>query len=378
VTHFTYGQECDKLLQGSLYSFTNMTNTGSFSKDLRTYYLSEQFKSDLKSGKWGGSVTLPIEGVPVTLGMDFTEDKYSEFKNKILSITELNISQSFFQTSFSTIPNTNLYDAYVECVRIKEDVSKTGFIQGQNVETEDIVVFTIYYRPQAPGDAMPVVQSFNVQPEGSIISGGLTVGQTLNSFSFLVTAQRDTEKDLILSLVTNRGNFVSKSAAEGTFSSSKELPIGTVVSSMLNFDQFSFSTKNNEKSPGSIWTSGKSKWSPCDGRQLANSKYSRIASRNNAPDLRGVFLRGLNKFDVNETSNPDPSKTNPENKLIGDYQGDDLKSHNHTYLSPLSSDKIRGSGGYAPENPTAGTTGNTGGTETRPKNISIYYYIKIN
>lgn len=376
LTLSTFGQEFDKLLQGSLYSFINMTNTGSFSKDLRTYYLSEQFRTDLKSGKWGGSVTVPVEGIPVTLGMDFTEDKYNEFKSKILQVSELNISQNFYQTSFSTIPNTNLYDAYIECVRIKEDVSKTGFIQGQNVETEDVIVFAIYYRPQAPGDAMPVVQSFNVQPEGNVISGGLTVGQMLNTFSILVTAKRDPEKDLVLSLVTNRGNFTSKSAAEGSFSSSKELPIGTIVSSILNFEQFSFATKNNEKSSGSIWTSSKSKWAPCDGRPLANSKFSKLSSKNNAPDLRGVFLRGLNQFDVMETSIPDPNKINPENKKVGDYQEDVFKSHHHD---------LPGGGntkpGWSLENVgrhDPNSTTDVGGAETRPKNVSIFYYIKIN
>lgn len=71
---------------------------------------------------------------------------------------------------------------------------------------------------------------------------------------------------------TSRGQFVSKSVAEGAFSSSKELPIGTIVSSTLNFEQFSFATKNNEKSPGSLWISGKSKWAPCERRPISNSE----------------------------------------------------------------------------------------------------------
>lgn len=378
ATIYSYSQNCDKLIQGGLYSFTNMVKSGSFSKDLRTYYLSEQFKSDLKNGKWGGSLTIPIEGIPFSIGADFSEDQFSEFKSKILSVTELNISQNFYQTSFSTIPNTNLYDAYVKCVQIEKDLSKTGFIQGENVETEDIVVFTIYYRPQAPGDPMPVVKDFTIQPEGSIQSGGFKIGETLNSFSLLVTAKRNLEKDLILTLVTDRGTFISKSAAEGSFSSSKELPIGTIVSSMLDFTQFSFTTKNNEKSPGNLWTSIKSKWAPCDGRLVANSKYSILSSAIKAPDLRGVFLRGLNQFDGDEKTIPDPKLINPEKKLVGEYQSDTLQSHNHSYTASLSSTKIRGDGGYAPENPSAGTTGNFGGAETRPKNVSIFYYIKIN
>jgi hypothetical protein len=359
-----------------------MTNTGSFSKDLRTYYLSEGFRTDMKNGKWGGSVTLPIEGVPVTLGMDFSENNYNEFRNKIINQTELNISKDFYQTTFSTIPNTNLYDAYVKCVEIVNDKSRTGFIQGTNVETEDIVVFNFYYRPQAPGDAMPVVSSFNVQPEGSVISGGLSVGQTLSAFSFVITCKRDAEKDLILSLQTNRGPYVSKSVAEGALSSSKDLPIGTIVSSLLNFEQFSFTTKNNEKSlDGKTWSSKKSKWAPCDGRSLPDSKYSTISSLPNAPDLRGLFLRGLNDFDPKYTTPPsDLSQLNPDQPGLGKYQKDEFKRHNH------NSNAISGGGGSFEEghgDPNYGGSGATidfagNSSETRSKNVSVYYYIKIN
>ncbi len=383
VSITAFAQECDNLLQGGLYSFTKMTNTGSFSKDLRTYYLSEQFKTDMKSGKWGGSVTIPIEGIPVSLGMDFSEDKYNEFRSKILAISELNVSKNFYQTSFSSIPNTNLYDAYVQCVRIKEDVSKTGFIQGVNIETEDVVVFNFYYRPQAPGDAMPVVTSFNIQPENSVLSGGLTAGQTLNSFSFVVTCKRDPEKDLVLSLQTNRSPYVSKSSAEGSFSTNKEFPLGTIITSVLNFEQFSFTSKNNEKSPGGIWTSGKSKWAPCDGRPLPGSKYSKVSSQTNSPDFRGVFLRGLNTFDPTYTIMPtNPTQRNPDDTPPGIYQSDEFKSHYHDINGPATTGAFKNnSPNFMNESlrrQEGITTEPKGGLETRPKNYSVYYYIKIN
>lgn len=380
-------QDCDKLLQGSLYSFTSMTNTGSFSQDLRTYYLSESFKQDMKSGKWGSSLTIPIESTLLTLGMDFSDNEYQVFRSRLLQISELNISENMYQTAFSSIPNTNLYDAYTECVRIKNDASRTGFVQGQNVVAEDIVVFVIYYRPQNPDDPMPVVSSFDVQPSGSVLSGGLSTGQTLNSFSITVTCRRHEERDLVLSLNTDRGNYSSKSVADGPLSSSRGVPIGTIVASTLNFEQFSFTTKNNEKSPGGIWTSAKSRWAPCDGRPISNSKYQTIASRNNAPDLRGVFLRGANSFDPNWTVQPEkPEQLNPDNTPPNEYQDDAFESHNHPISNQSQDFAFRTSGMGIQSN--SGTevqwtkpnisVGNRGANETRPNNVTIYYYIKIN
>lgn len=380
---FAQTQDCSKLLEGGLYSFTKMTNTGSFNEDLRTYYLSEQFQKDMESGKWGSSATIPIEGVPWTFTMNFSKDKYKEFKSRLLSMKDLKISEEYYQTSYSTIPNTNLYDVYLGCVTSNNDVSKTGFIQGSNIETEDVVVFVIYYRPQAPGDMAPKVLEFNVQPEGSVLSGAPKVGDLLSSYSLLVTCKRDQERDLVLTLRTDRAHYSSKSVADGSISSSKEFPLGTIITSVLDFKQFSSTSKNNEKSASGDWTSRKSKWAPCDGRPIPYSKYSILASQTNAPDLRGVFLRGLNSFDSSYTIQPtDTSQLNPDKTPAGIYQKDLVGHHSHL-VEPSGTVVVRGgnilagNGGPAFSDGTV-TIKENEGNETRPKNVSIYYYIKIN
>lgn len=386
IGNLSYSQDCDKLLEGGLYSFTTMTNTGSFNKDLRTYYLSEQFKTDMKSGKWGASLTIPIKGVPFSLGMDDSEDKYSELRTKLLEVTELNISQAFYQTSYSSIPNTNLYEAYIKCVNGPKD--KTGFIQGLNIETEETVVFTIYYRPQSPNDPMPIVKSFNVTPPNSIISGNLNVGDKLNGYSLLITCKKHEERDLVLTLETDRGAFSSKASAIDNISSSKELPIGTIITSYLNFEQFNVATKNNDKSPGGIWTSKKSKWSPCDGRPVPESKFQKLTSQTSIPDLRGMFVRGLNQFDPNQ---PVPQlssdKSDPDSRVVGSYQPDGFEKHNHTTNTNMFLHKNHFKKGARPSEDLdpggwAGyetvDTDFKGITETRPNNIAVYYYIKIN
>jgi hypothetical protein len=236
---------------------------------------------------------------------------------------------------------------------------------------------------------MPIVTDFKVEPEGSVTSGNLTKGQKLNSFSVLVTCKRDQDKDLILSLSTDRGSLVSKSVAEGSYTSNSNIPIGTVITSFLSFDKFSVATKNNEKT-GNIWTAEKSKWAPCDGRPLPYSKYSKFASQPNAPDLRGVFLRGLNSFDPTYTINPSNlQQLNPDSNPLGGFQGDNFKNHKHLIREAWGFKTDRGvdtnthGSNSGPTNGDIGSVTETyisteGGNETRPKNISIYYYIKIN
>ncbi|QNR83025.1 tail fiber protein [Pedobacter riviphilus] len=394
ITSMVYAQECEKLLSDGLYSFTKMTNTNSFSHDLRTYYLSEIFKSDMKSGKWGASLTIPIKGVPFSIGANDSEDKYTELKTKLLSITELNIGAENAQMLLQSVPNTNLYEAYVNCVTKNGQNNLYGFIQGTNVETEDAVVFTIHYRPSSPGDSMPKVTSFNVYPTSALLSGKLDVGESLKGFTTLVTCKRPANEDVILTIQTDRGSFSSKASAQDNMTGTKEFPIGTIITSYLNYEQFNTVTKNHDKSPGGIFTSNKSKWAPCDGRPVPNSKFQILTSQINVPDLRGMFVRGLNIFDPYQ---PVPAvtkeKSDPDTRVVGGYQSDSFQGHKHLdkdNVGVLISEK------QAPNTPrqrytVEGTAAvNTEGripagygdprisTETRPKNISVYYYIKIN
>jgi len=166
-------------------------------------------------------------------------------------------------------------------------------------------------------------------------------------------------------------------------------PIGTIISSMLDFDSFNKLTNNNENTGADVW-SFKSKWAPCDGRPVGGSKYNVWAGAvgANAPDLRGVFLRGLNQFAPDEPTSVSANQKDPETKKAGEFQNDDLKSHTHTLKIPQfygSSATPAGGPGVAGNNYLTYTTSTqtTGdathpGDETRPKNVSIYYYIRIN
>jgi hypothetical protein len=64
----------------------------------------------------------------------------------------------------------------------------------------------------------------------------------------------------------------------------KALPIGTIIASMLQFEKFQNVAGNT--------------WKPADGRKVSTtSKYATLTGNTTLPDLRGMFLRGLNQFD---------------------------------------------------------------------------------
>lgn len=118
-------------------------------------------------------------------------------------------------------------------------------------------------------------------------------------------------------------------------------------------------------------------WELCEGQSISGSDLATVTGWTNAPDARGVFLRGVNNGIGVGTGNPS-GEVAP-----GTYQADGLGSHNHTY--PGSDGSGGGSGiegvGYGlgrNDNTYTWPTHYSGTSETRPRNVSCNMYIKIN
>lgn len=153
-------------------------------------------------------------------------------------------------------------------------------------------------------------------------------------------------------------------------------PVGTVTASMLTQAQFQAQTSTN--------------WILADGRSVTGTVYATLTGNSTVPDLRGVALRGKNNGRVDGDQNPDGDLT------LGTFQGDQYVSHTHsdaghahTTWFPTDPNHTLSSGGGT-TGILQGTTGSTstaaaaaniqlsGGNETRMKNVTVNYFIRIN
>ena len=150
--------------------------------------------------------------------------------------------------------------------------------------------------------------------------------------------------------------------------------LGTIISSVLDYEQL--------KKTYNAFDDKKPIYVPCDGRTIEGSDLFVLTQKamKNAPDLRGKFLRGLNSFSddgqIIDPTNADPDST----RKVGSYQGDAFKAHEHSYNAVAGiAGSVGGPPGMYAGAITSGTTSsNVKDTETRPKNISVYFYLKIN
>lgn len=167
--------------------------------------------------------------------------------------------------------------------------------------------------------------------------------------------------------------------------------VGDVKYSILNPTQFALENGNC--------------WVPMDGRSMTGSKLATIIGGTTVPNAGGLFLRGQES--ANGSTDNDPDRT--PSSTIATLQGDIFKSHNHggstssdgahshnfqdtvpdvyqwnvanandkpTYLNQQNPKNDSDVTSTAPNH--THTINSDGGTETRPKNLNLWTYIRIN
>jgi hypothetical protein len=152
------------------------------------------------------------------------------------------------------------------------------------------------------------------------------------------------------------------------------LPVGTVIASYLT--------------PLQIQENYGDEWVLANGDDVSTkSQFFKITGKTRLPDLRGMFLRGMNEGRNDGKQDPQ------QNRTAGEYQPDVFKEHDHGLVFHYRSFKgdVIGAEGEegrpALDKPVAGHKNDInkpgflpkeGKDETRTKNVAVYFYIKIN
>jgi hypothetical protein len=181
-------------------------------------------------------------------------------------------------------------------------------------------------------------------------------------------------------------------------------PLGTIISSSLGFSELTSVDPDFGKY-----------WQPADGRAAPKeSRYDEALKLRNKespvlPDLRGVFLRGLDKF-AGDTGLVEGDRSDPDNtRSAGSFQRDAIQDHSHRIVKDMAGqhevpgipgqhDSDRGidtpssrstsasyqndpvfviSSPITPQIPRKGRDVEVA-SETRPKNVALFFYVRVN
>jgi hypothetical protein len=157
------------------------------------------------------------------------------------------------------------------------------------------------------------------------------------------------------------------------------LPIGSIVASILNLTDFK-----------KLMPSGES-WELADGTSLqitnklaslihqGGPDYAALVLNNTAmkPNLNGAFLRGR---DYTPSNKPNAFRNPDGLLLVGEYRGDTFAKHSHQTDQVANNDSAHN--GTTSNGAWYGKKGNdtglAGDTETRPKNVTVNFFIRVN
>lgn len=119
-------------------------------------------------------------------------------------------------------------------------------------------------------------------------------------------------------------------------------------------------------------------WLECDGAAVSRATYAALfaaisttygvgdgSTTFNLPDLRGEFPRGW-----------DHGRGVDVARALGSAQSDQLKAHTHTVGDTANDGRQDASQAQWRTSGTGGSTGSTGGAETRPRNVAVMFVIK--
>jgi hypothetical protein len=134
-------------------------------------------------------------------------------------------------------------------------------------------------------------------------------------------------------------------------------------------------------------------WILADGRNVAGSAWATLQGATTIPDARGQVLRGKNNGRSDGAQNPDGDSA------LGAYQSDTYASHKHGITLShevnggkdasgwpatdasgpvIFHDEFQPSGASSQTNGAGTPLHNSGGNETRMKNITVNHFIKVN
>ena len=139
-----------------------------------------------------------------------------------------------------------------------------------------------------------------------------------------------------------------------------DAPLGTVIASVFGPAADGFLPNSNQS------------WVLAGGQAPVNGVT--------VPDLRGAFLRGI---DYTLTGRPATGRDSSVTRTAGSYQADAMQRHVHQAKgingSPVNSYSGLGTYTVAFGNGLQNTSEASArvATETRPKNVAVYYYIKV-
>lgn len=404
-----FADNCTTLIQYGLRDeIQSMANANNYQESVNQLCQDySSFKEDKKSGNLKASYGA-FKG-----SAGFSAERY-EAVSEALCASSTNMSSLKSETSLT---NRLLNPAALDALKHCESLNAAGLRVTTDIPDAAETITISFYLAPLPGTS--VVQEIKVgkprtdsgiscdEPSPQIVDGKLpafttvtyTCSRKIADAPFSYLGKRLYAKEGSITIPTSNAPitrrvpavYAEQAAPTDTELKLRELgeqgtPVGSILASVLSPTEI-----------GKAMPAFQKYWALADGAVVdRSSAYFRVktdGSLNNVrlPDLRGLFLRGLNVGRADGKQDPDGAK-----REAADFQADALQKHKHTITRGTMGGNRAWLGGWfwaSADGDSGAKTGSTDdqsypadgdggavrvGSETRPKNAAVYYYVRIN
>lgn len=377
---------CDKVLERDIRNTYNVQTLNIYKGYLREIlnYSHDQLKKYVSSHD--SSITVPIPIAEVVLKAEAssssTHDLLNILRTKYSSDLTLILNKQDFESVTSSVIDNSILDSWNQCIR-DIGVQKDGIVYQVNGKENEIFSITFRYIPNEESDPEKlIITGLNVTGGGvKHIPTRIKDGTMLRRYTGYTQLFRRTETKRTINIQLDIKGRSGISIMVPGLKPQDLIPVGTIIPSVLPWPQF-IQTVNDM----AAYNPNVNKWAPCDARSIAGSELARLGGGTHTPDLRGMFIRGLNRFASDEPDPVSKKRQDPNTKRkVGSFQPENVGDHSHGFYQAsrggtTTADKGGDRKGLwhdgSPTNNTK-THSNPSG-EVRPKNVAVFYYIKIN
>ncbi|MBC3846293.1 hypothetical protein H8K90_07875 [Winogradskyella echinorum] len=311
-------------------------------------------------------------------------------RNKMRNLEKIiekdqSISEQVFKEIVTDVFSDNQLEAYEAC--LNSCPKQNGVYYEVTGDLEDVFAVNLNFSNTVGQEKVTLSNTatlVNCEPIGGfLLKEGLVIknGRSVTQYLKIINKEKPSQ----IGINFNELSFGAINFGDEYIGGSKSLPIGTIISSTFKYETFlevnRFKTTENMS---------KAIWVPCDGRNVRSSKYGEFSG--SVPDLRGLFLRNVNDYNVafDGVGKVKSEQKNPDNTSAGVVQKDAFQGHRHFEQNTLVMTGSRDLPNQPDQRPNQKGATNSAGkfdagfgtprisTETRPKNMTVYYYIKIN
>jgi len=145
---------CDAYLD-VIYDVTHIKKNDNFNASFKSWFFSEDFKKDVQNSNTGLSVTIPIDGVPITFGGNHESAGAWETYNKNMNSTKWDFSKVSEEEIFKKVATTDSRQTWLACIYSS---CNTRFPLRYTQQTSDVIVTFGYDANLIDGE--PIITGF--------------------------------------------------------------------------------------------------------------------------------------------------------------------------------------------------------------------------